>query len=449
MYNILVAIYLLFAFLILRSKGEKRLVYFILGVFMLPGNINVIANSMLMGYTLYTTLFLISMIYHKEFKINNCPLNRQLLIVFISCLLIGLFDERLGPIMGMWRGVQYFLTTSFLFVFGWITAQGKTIDVIENNILERKEDDYVFSSILPFTLIITIFGVITAITKTNPILDAVGLENRFLFEFDESYRSFRVTGASISSSVYGISCAILFMCCCFLTNKRNKIIYLALGLLFINNLLSATRAAMIPFFVGLLIFLVLQKGVTKLSKYLLVGILSITLLFPILPNGVTDYFTQLTESIVDVLSPGSGGEKFVGSSVDARDMQISKAMIYLEEKPFFGHGIGYANEVILKGEKNEELLGMESYLCFIGIEYGLVYAVAITVFLISCLMYYINNRKYSPTFAYLGISFIVMYILYLIYAWVGTSWYFMMPVLGYTAKKIYLAKDVYIKSKKL
>ena len=382
--------------------------------------------------------------FFEVFKIEN-KIGKQQRCAYNTEIQKGFHKD----IMGMWRGVQYFLTTSFLFVFGWITAQGKTIDVIENNILERKEDDYVFSSILPFTLIITIFGVITAITKTNPILDAVGLENRFLFEFDESYRSFRVTGASISSSVYGISCAILFMCCCFLTNKRNKIIYLALGLLFINNLLSATRAAMIPFFVGLLIFLVLQKGVTKLSKYLMVGILSITLLFPILPNGITDYFTQLTESIVDVFSPGSGGEKFVGSSVDARDMQISKAMIYLEEKPFFGHGIGYANEVILKGEKNEELLGMESYLCFIGIEYGLVYAVAITVFLISCLMYYINNRKYSPTFAYLGISFIVMYILYLIYAWVGTAWYFMMPVLGYTAKKIYLAKDVYIKSKKL
>lgn len=446
MYNILVVVYLLFAFLILRNKGEKRLIYLILGVFMLPGNINIIPNSLLMGYSLYATVFAISLIYHKEFKFADCPFKNELLIVLMSCLLIGLFDDRLGPILGMWRGIQYYINTFLLFLYGWVTPKiASETDGDSLSFIEKSNNDTVFSSILPFTLIITIFGLITAVTKTNPILDAVGLEDRFFFEFDESFRSFRVTGANISSSVYGLFCGVLFICCYFFTKRRSGVIYMALALLFINCLLSATRAAIIPFLVALLLFIIKNRGVSKTMKYMLTAILCLTLLFPILPGGVTSYVTGLIESIVDVV--GTGGEKFVGSNVDAREMQITNALMYLNENPLFGHGFGYANEVILGGEKNEELLGMESYICFIGIEYGLVYAVAIIIFFISVFVYYIKNRRYLPKYADMGISFIVMYILYLIYAWVGSAWFIVMPVLGYIAKKIYISKQMYLNNK--
>ena len=227
----------------------------------------------------------------------------------------------------------------------------------------------------------------TAATKSNPILDAVGLEDRFLFEDDESYRAFRVTGVNVSSSVYGLTCALFFMSCCFLTKKRNMLLYVALGLLFVNCFLSATRAAMIPFIIGLVLFIMLNKGVRKRIKYIFITIISIFFISPILPQAVKDYSSQVVASIEDVVLPsGSGGEDFGGSSVEAREMQIAASMMYLKEKPLFGHGINYAKEVILKGDKHEELLGMESYLCFIGIELGLVYAVAIVIFFIACIV---------------------------------------------------------------
>lgn len=442
MYTLLVAVYLLFVFLVINSKGEKRLMYFILGLFMVPGNINLINNSMFMGYMLYATAFIVSMIIHGEFKsknITNCPALKPLIIVFVSCLLIGLFDDRLGPVTGVWRGIQYFLGKILPFLFGWITLGNE--HVLTNSDECNTTKSVTFYKILPFTLIITLFGLMTAMTKTNPILDAVGLEDRFLFEYDDSFRSFRVTGANISSSVYGFSCAVLFLCGMFLNKKKSKIAYFALGMLFINVFLSATRAAMIPFIVALVLFLIKRKGLPKSIVYVAVAIFGSIILSPILPKAVTDYSTQIVESIADVVLPsGTGGEKFVGSSVDAREMQIAASMSYLEKKPLFGHGIGYSTDVLMKDGKHNDLLGMESYLCFIGIELGLVHGLALIIFFVSCFTYFIKNKRYAPDFADMGSIFVVMYILFLIYAWVGTAWFFYMPALGYIMKKVYLAK---------
>ena len=442
MYALLVAIYILFTFLIIRNTGEKRLLCLLLGVFMLPNNIIIINNSMFMGYMLYVSAFILSLIYHKELKlkdISNCPVYPQLMLVLISCILIGLFDDRMGPVTGIWRSVQYFMKTFLLFAFGWLTLK-KQPGFIEAGYTNK--NNIVFSKLLPITLIITFYGLVTAVTKSNPILDAVGLEDRFFFEDDESYRAFRVTGANVSSSVYGLTCAVFFMCCCFLTKKRNVILYAALGLLFVNCFLSATRAAMIPFIVGLAFFIILNKGVSKGLKYLTIATIATILVFPILPQGIKNYASQLVESIEDVVLPsGTGGEKFQGSSIEKRDMQIAASMAYLEKKPWFGHGISYAKEVILKGEKDNELLGMESYLCFIGIELGLVYAVAIVIFFIACIVYFMKNRRYNRDYADIGAIFVVMYILFLIYAWVGDAWFIMMPVLGYIMKTVYISKQ--------
>lgn len=448
MYALLVTIYILFTFLIIKNTGEKRLLYLLLGVFMMPNNIYLINNSLFMGYMLYVCAFIVSLISHGELKlknISNCPVYPQLIIVFISCLLIGLFDERMGPVTGMWRSVQYFMKTFLLFAFGWMSLKKQTATFETGRTLK---DNSVFLKLLPITLIITIYGLITAVTKTNPILDAVGLEDRFLFEDDESYRAFRVTGANVSSSVYGLTCGLFFMCCCFLKKEQSKLSYVALGLLFINVFLSATRAAMIPFIVGLALYIILNKGLSKGLKYVIIAAISATLIYPILPQGIKKYSSELVASIEDVLLPsGTGGEEFYGSSIEKRDMQIAASMAYLKKKPLFGHGINYASEVILKGEKHDELLGMESYLCFIGIELGLVYAVAIVIFFIACLIYFIKNRKYAVKYADIGTTSVVMYILFLIYAWVGNAWFIMMPILGYIMKYLYLEKESLIQKR--
>ena len=106
-------------------------------------------------------------------------------------------------------------------------------------------------------------------------------------------------------------------------------------MLLLNIFLSATRAAIIPFLIGIIFFIILDKGISKIIKYTLIGIILIVLVYPVLPESITGYFGQMFDSIVDVMSPhGTGGEKYGGSTVDARAMQIGAEQVtQLYSKP--------------------------------------------------------------------------------------------------------------------
>lgn len=433
-YGLIVIIWLVCGFQILRHSGIKRLLYFFVGIFFVPATLTVIPISLLQGHSFYAFMFILSMLWHKEFKLQtfmSCPMFKSLMFIFVTCLLIGLFDLRIGVFRGVFRGITNFINTYFLFFVGWTSF--KIDDRIDGGISEQ-----FLKKFLPITLIFTIFGLWSAFTKDNPILDAVGLEGRFLSEHMENYRTFRVTGFTVSSSVYGLACSVLFMSSYALMKNYSKVQIIAVVMLLLNIFLSATRAAIIPFLIGIIFFIILDKGISKIIKYTLIGIILIVLVYPLLPESITGYFGQMFDSIVDVMSPhGTGGEKYGGSTVDARAMQIGAAMEFLKEKPLFGHGFAYFNEVLSGGKKHPLLLGMESYLCFIGVEYGLVYFIAILSFFISVIMFFIHHRKSTRIYSDLGLSLTLMLIPYLIFAWVGGIWYFIMPILGLITRVIY------------
>ncbi|MEG1007620.1 MAG: O-antigen ligase family protein [Bacteroides sp.] len=372
----------------------------------------------------------------------SCPLFYTLFFVFLSYILIGLFDFRGRMVLNIYRAIHAFIGSYFLFYFGWVSLTREEIHVVSPS--SEKNDKYslFFSLILPFTLIMTIYGVLISFTHTNPVLDAVGLKDRFLKEGITNFRNFRVTAMCVSSSVYGLVCATLTLCSFFLIKRRTKIQTTAIFLLLVNLLLTATRAAIIPFIIGLCIFIILTKGVSGIVKKVLIVVTVSLFLFPLLPEFIAAFMTQLFDSIIDVISPtGSGGKKYGGSNIDARGIQIAAAMELLKEKPLFGHGFAYASEALLKGKSHAQLLGMESYLCFLGIERGIVNMVAELFFYISCLIFYYKNRIYCQLYADLGIALITMFIPFLIFAWVGGCWFFFMPILGYITKVIYLRKQ--------
>lgn len=440
MYYIIVSFYLIIGYLIIKSKGLNRMFYLLLGLMYTPGNLIVIPNSLFTEYTFYASVFTISLLIHGEYKLKNfinCPQFKYIIFMFGSCLLIGLFDERLGSVRGMWNGILHFTRTFYLFLLGWIS-----IDSMTHKPHWYGKNDPLTNKITPFLLLIVIYGLITAVTKTNPILDSVGLEGRFNMEMGalESVRSFRVSGANISCSVYGLACSILFLLSFFLLKNKTKLQLAVSFLLLLNVLVTTTRAAIITCFIGIGVFLLMEKGTRKTIQYVLTSIIVIFILFAILPNDITAYFNEIFLSIADIFW-GSGGSDYGGSSIEGRDIQIYTSLEFLKEKPFFGHGFGYASDVLMQGEKHTELLGMESYICFIGIEFGLVYAAVLITFFVSCIIYYIKNRRYSPTYSNMGIALVVSYIIYLIYAWVGFAWFYIMPILGYITKTIYLDKQ--------
>ena len=431
--------------MILQTTGIKRLLIFYIGILYVPMSLSIIPQSMMMGHYFYLSMFILSMIRYHEFKartFQSCPLFIPLFFIFISYFLIGLFDERVSKSLAIYRSIREFLGSYFLFFLGWVSLNSE--DRIYTNIgtIPGVGTDYnkFFSYLIPITLLMTVYGVITAFFKTNPVLDAVGLEDRFFNESDTSFRAFRVTAMCVSSSVYGMLCGVIFLCGAFFIEKKNKVQIAALVLLFINVFLSATRAAMIPFILGLLMFFVLNKRVMGFFRNALWIVFVLLLVYPLLPSSVTFFITGVFDSISDAILPsGSGGAKYSGSNIDAREMQIGYAFQLLKENPWFGHGFSYAGEVLLHGESHKLLLGMESYLCFIGIERGLVNLFVEICFYISCIIYLFKYRMVNKLYADVGISLITLFIPFLVFAWVSGCWFFYMPVLGYITKAIYLS----------
>ena len=446
LYALLVIIWFFCGVNILCRTGISRLFYFYVGILLVPSAIDIIPIAILTGHAFYASMFIFSMFLHGEFNLRTFtqpPVKYSLFFVLVACLLIGLFDGRVGPVRGVIRGMTVFITSYFLFYVGWLSIKNKQISGYAMGFSQSDDRSLFIRKLLPVTLIVTVFGLFTALFQHNPVLDAIELDRFFNEEMAQegNYRAFRVTSFCVSSSVYGISCAILFLSSFALVKNRSVIQTISIIMLALNVVLSATRAAIIPFIFGLCLFFLLNKK-NKIVKYLILTGIIIIFLVPflsVISPSVLNYFSQMAESILDVVSPkGSGGAEFGGSSIDARTMQIAGAFEYLKEKPLFGHGFSYFSEVISKGEKDDTLLGMESYLTFIGIEYGLVYFIAILFFYVSSLIYFIRSRRINKLYADLGIAIICMFILYLIFAWVGGCWFFVMPIIGYIMKVIYL-----------
>lgn len=432
-FHILIAI---FSFLIIKSKGEERLAYFYAALFLIPANISLSQYIFYFKeHLIFITCFFISLKRHGELDLSEFKKTGMyvpLTLVFVAYLLVGFMDQRLELIGAIYRATYTFEGTYFAFLVGWFAVNPE--HGFDLNVFLKK--------VLRYSLIATIFGGYTFFVKSNPVLDAIGLDGRFeIGNVDTAIRAFRVTSFFVSSSVYGLVCGYLsFLGTVFLSNK-NKVDKIALILLLLNCVWSGTRAAIIPV---LILFAVhylfaFRQNISKILRFIfVVGAMSITtyVLFPSTFKNTAEQYIAMFMSVAD----DEAQEKMGGSSIDARAIQMASAMEYLKEKPLFGHGMGYSKVVLADG-KDEELLGMESYICFLGVEYGGVFTVCIIIFFLSVLYYYYKWRLVNIKLAVTGISMLLCYILFLIYAWVGDSWIYILPLLGLFVKAIYCKQN--------
>lgn len=429
---IIAILYILAIFIsynILKTKGWERFVWYLASITLVPTAFNVYSGiALTTSHYFFVFLFFMSVFLEGKLKmrfLKQAPLFTPLLLLFISYILIGITDERVNLFKGVYRGLYNYIIFFGTFFIGWLSSYEK-IDYTQFN-----------KFLVKISLIFVLYGVFTFVTRSNPIVYVLGFEGRFYFEdANATFREFLVSGFLLESGVYGLSCFIFLILIWAFTKNIKKKTILALGLLFINIFLSGTRSIIIPSIIGLIIFISIHlnlKNKIQLLFFVLLIFFTATIL---LPNNVTKYSTEMFNAIVDVISPtGSGGEDLGGSNIDAREMQITAAFVkYLPEKPFFGHGFNYYMEVILpsnNGFNDAELLGMESYLCYLGVEYGLVNIIAVIIFFISLVIYFLKNRRIDRTLYSIGISLTITYIIYLVTAFMGDSWLYALPVIGF------------------
>lgn len=415
-------------FKILSTKGLNRFGWYMASLTLVNTFFNFYSGlALTQGHLFFVVLFVISLIIERRFTMKNierCPLFYPLLFVFISYLLIGIFDSRISIAVGLYRGVYNFLQSFGAFLLGWLSIK----DSINLSSL--------FKKITILSLIFTLYGIFTFIIKSNPLVDALGYQDRFVFEnANATFRQFLVAGFLSESGVYGLSCFVFLLFMWALCKSRRPFFIIISALLFINIFLTATRSVMIPAIVGILLFVLLRYNYKGRIGFVAGTILVYAIISIGFPNSVGKFSGEIIESIVDVISPsGSGGSDLGGSSMDVRETQISAAFLkYLPAKPLFGHGFNYYQEVIYaynNGVNDSELYGMESYLCFLGVEYGLINIFAVIFFFISLIRYFIKNRKVNRELFSVSISISITYILFLVFAYMGDSWLYVMPFLG-------------------
>ena len=158
--------------------------YFFVGIFFVPSVLKIIPQALLMGHTFYATTFIVSMFRFRELKLEtflSCPFFYSQFFILLASLLIGIFDFRIGVPLGLLRGITSFVSSYFLFFVGWVSlTSASQADFVSNDTSAIKEQTF-FERILPLIMPILLFGVWSAFSRSNPILDAVGLNGRFFY----------------------------------------------------------------------------------------------------------------------------------------------------------------------------------------------------------------------------------------------------------------------------
>lgn len=426
----------IFSILIIKSNGEKRLAYFFIALFLIPQTVAIFPYPFYFKeHLIFVTCFLISVYQYRELSFKDFSrtiIFIPMILVLVALVLVGLMDERLSAFTGIYRVSYVFESTYGTLLVGWLAiTKRKSFDI---NVFLRQ--------LIHFSIFVSIFGIYTYIIKTNPVLDSIGFEDRFLKEaIGLELRSFRVTAFCVSSSVYGFICGMFSFLSMVILKDKKIIDKIAIILLFANCILSGTRAAIIPVlliyasYIAYLSFRFKIKS-ANVVKYFYIGVFLFISVFSFTSSSLTriiDGFTTMIISVVD----DKAQEEVEGSTMQARGIQIATAWEYFKEKPLFGHGIAYYAENISDGEHHEKLLGMESYLCFLGIEYGGVFSVCILTFFISLLIYFYKTRKIDRDLALCGFLITFNYVLFLCFAWIGDSWMYVLPILGLIARILY------------
>ena len=120
---------LFFGYKIFTTKGWERLVWYLAAVTLVSTAFNFFSEiALTKGHKIFVLFFLFSLFKEGRLKmkyIKQCPLFIPLLIVFVSYILIGLFDTRLNPLMGIYRGVYNYMVTYGAFFLGWLSVYDK------------------------------------------------------------------------------------------------------------------------------------------------------------------------------------------------------------------------------------------------------------------------------------------------------------------------------------
>lgn len=315
-------------------------------------------------------------------KLKSFPL----LIAFLLCILskaITFIYWNDGHYLNFAANLSdYFLV--FLFWIFYKPRKGYFVFFIKNLVLYL----LILSSIgLYESLILGTYNPFIEYLMANKELSAtLSYESNYRFGF------WRAQSLTVWSDPLCIICGIgwVFLIYSYLHKylKSNLAICLLFVVLPITMFITGGRAAMMGTFIMLL------SCVGKINRRTLFRLVPLIVVLLIVFN-IGDYGQQLIDSFSGKFENQSDG----GSSLEMRTMQLNAALMYLNQSPIIGNGLGFS---AIAQERTAALMGVESIIFSTLINTGILGLISLAVLIISSLVWVVRVRAYHLIFFLIG-----------------------------------------------
>jgi len=420
---------LIFIFLILKYTGIKRLCVFITGVIFFPYTIVIIQQPLLLDFhkILVFSLLLSEIARPKEFNIDlyKFPLLKALSFVFLAMFIVSFFDQNLSIILKFYRPTYYFIE-SFVIIF-----------LAYRSINDKNDLEYFLRFLLIIVLILAFYGFYNLLTRTNPYYSFISLIYNVPSFFDDYLGTedrFRVNSFVFHPITFGYYMAIfglMYFYSFFNIQKLRQYSSYIFPLIIFCILLSNSRTPLSVFILGLLIYILF--GVKLKYKFIISFVI---LLLVILVISFNSSRFQIIFDTADIAK--TGGEQSKGSNLNMRLSQFDASYAEFIKSPILGNGYGFLSDNKIQ---NENFLGLESYIYVLMIEQGLLGILANIIFFLSLFFFYVFNYKHDRQLCVLGISQIVMFLIFILGTGTMHTWSLALTIQGILIKIIEIKRN--------
>lgn len=370
---VIIIISFLCGLMIAVSKGQRRFDWLICSILLISESVILIQKPQLPSHRFLIICFWVSVLCRKEYRGKKYPMLIPLILYAIGMYVVGYHAQALNNFSKIWKPTSALIDT---YLVGLLLFYGS--DKIKVN----------SKPIVVALYIVTLYGIFTLITKTNPYQALIAGKDGMLTDsylFGDRIRITSTWGHPIS---YGFVCSMFFYV--LLPYWKERKIKILEFLLAFNMLVCGSRTALAAFILMGGIYILMRY---KVGKAMLVGVATLigcSVLYFTVPY-VQNKMDQLIGTI-------NGTDQTGGSSTEMREEQTDAALFIFAQAPIYGHGPDYVQEQLMPynnmyWQQGLHFYGFESYSYGILIERGIVGVVMELLMWFSLLLYALKNRK--------------------------------------------------------
>lgn len=386
MIQILVYLACLFViFNIIKNNSYKRVVWFIVGLLMIPPGVTLGGKPL--SWFIILSLIIGLLVNTNDFrKLKYIPLKKTI-IFFCCCLcIVGLFDNRISIPQKIIRPILYFYENVLPCILVYIA------------LISTKDYKKLYIALVYLATFFGLYGILCYLNKSNLYITQLSTEFKFrnlaLDYLNGSDGRVRISSFLFHPFLYGIILVFVISYAIFLyqnhSQKINKKVLAAILILLITNLLlTNSRTILIVFMLQVGLYVLLQTN-SKNIFIVIGGVVFTYIMIMFIPA-----LSEKIDLLLDLVQ--SGGTKVQGSSVEMREVQLLASYKYFLQKPISGNGFNYIYEgigfrtEISERNSSAELYAFESYFYILLIEQGVSGILGNLILFISLTYYCIKN----------------------------------------------------------